>query len=188
MLAFAKNVDNLDAVLPTVLRIAHKHVSRGVTPEHYAAVGECLLFAIGDVLGAAATEPIMTAWEEAFGFLADTCIATEKDLREKLAEAAGFDGMVDMRVSSTDDGTEDDQQRMIGFVPMEYDVPPYAKGQFVAVVVDGLMTSVPLVVADGDQKEMTVNVRDNKEKATIALQGLKVGDVVKVSMPCGKSL
>lgn len=181
VLAFAKNVDNLDAILPNVHRIAHKHVSRGIESSQYEAIGDSLLFAIKEVLSDAATDAIMTAWTEAFGFLADTFISIEADLKKKLAESAGFEGMVDMRVAS-----KNDEERLIGFVPVEHGLPPYAKGQFVAVVVDELMTSVPLT--EGDPTEVTVKRRDNKEKATLALARLKEGDVIKVSMPCGKAL
>lgn len=43
-------------------------------PEHYPIVGTCLLQAIKEVLGDAATEEIMEAWRVAYGFLADIFI------------------------------------------------------------------------------------------------------------------
>nr|WP_231557374.1 globin domain-containing protein [Deinococcus sp. YIM 77859] len=44
-----------------VERIAHKHVSLEVLPEHYPIVGEHLLKAIAAVLGEAATPEILDA-------------------------------------------------------------------------------------------------------------------------------
>lgn len=134
------------------------------------------------MLGDAATEEIMAAWTEAFGVLADKFISIEADLKKKLAESAGFDGMVDMRVTSK----SDEGGHVIGLVPVEYGLPPYVKGQFVAVVVNELMTSVPLT--EGDSSEITIKLRNNEEKATVALRNLKEGDVIKVSMPCGTPL
>lgn len=49
--AAAVHIDKLEAILPTVVQIAHKHVSLGVKPEHYPVVGEYLLKAIKMVLG-----------------------------------------------------------------------------------------------------------------------------------------
>jgi len=60
--------------------MAEVHVKTGVLPEHYPMVGDALLQAIKSVLGDAATDEIMVAWEEAYGFLADVLIAREKEL------------------------------------------------------------------------------------------------------------
>jgi len=60
--------------------MATVHVKVGVLPEHYPMVGDALLQAIKTVLGDAATDEIMAAWGEAYGFLADVLIAKEKEL------------------------------------------------------------------------------------------------------------
>src|SRR3954469_803670 len=44
--AAAANIDNLGAIIPTVVQIAHKHKSLGVMKEHYPVVGYHLLGAI----------------------------------------------------------------------------------------------------------------------------------------------
>lgn len=46
VLAYATHVDNLAALGPAVERIAHKHCSLNILPEHYPMVGSCLLRAI----------------------------------------------------------------------------------------------------------------------------------------------
>ncbi|MEY2830919.1 MAG: hypothetical protein RLZZ574_177 [Cyanobacteriota bacterium] len=58
-------------------KIAHRHVQTHVLPEQYQIVGECLLQAIKDVLGDAATEEVMTAWIEAYQALAGVFINRE---------------------------------------------------------------------------------------------------------------
>ena len=49
--AYAKNIDNLDALSSAVQLISHKHFSLKIKPEHYPIVGENLLESIKDVLG-----------------------------------------------------------------------------------------------------------------------------------------
>ena len=78
----AENIENLSAIMPLVQNIGARHVACGVKPEHYPIVGSNLLAAIKEVLGDAATDDIMKAWEEAFGILADIFIAEEAKLYE----------------------------------------------------------------------------------------------------------
>ena len=62
VLAYAEHIDNLAALAGAVERIAHKHVAVQVRAEQYDVVGANLLAAISDVLGDAATPPILAAW------------------------------------------------------------------------------------------------------------------------------
>jgi nitric oxide dioxygenase len=82
IVAFAQNVDNLPALASAVERMAEKHVRSRVRTEHYPAVANALLPAIRDVLGDAATDEVLGAWGEAYGFLADVLIAREAQLYE----------------------------------------------------------------------------------------------------------
>lgn len=78
ILAFARNVDNLGALTTAVGQIADRHVATHIKPEHYPAVANALLPAIRDVLGDAASDPVLAAWGEAYWFLADVLIDAEK--------------------------------------------------------------------------------------------------------------
>ncbi|ARU18365.1 globin domain-containing protein [Croceicoccus marinus] len=80
ILAFAKNVDKLDALKPAIERIAQRHVATHVKPEHYPAVADALLPAIRDILGDAAADEVLEAWGEAYWFLADILIGREETL------------------------------------------------------------------------------------------------------------
>jgi len=80
VLAYSKNIDNLDALQASVEAIAKKHVGAKVLPEHYPLVGQLLLAAMQDVLGDALDEPTLEAWAEAYTFLADVFIGKEKEL------------------------------------------------------------------------------------------------------------
>lgn len=89
ILAYAQNIENLGALAPAVERIAHKHIGYHILPEHYPFVANALLGAIRQVLGEAATDEILTAWGEAYWFLAEILKARELVLREELHAAQG---------------------------------------------------------------------------------------------------
>jgi nitric oxide dioxygenase len=78
--AYAANIDNLEVLGGAVELIAQKHASLQIKPEHYPIVGENLLASIREVLGAAATDDIINAWAEAYGFLANILIGREREI------------------------------------------------------------------------------------------------------------
>ncbi|CAM3983520.1 NO-inducible flavohemoprotein [Mesobacillus thioparans] len=87
--AAAKYIDNLEAILPVVNQIAHKHRSLGILPEHYPIVGKHLLIAIKEVLGDAATDEIINAWADAYGVIADAFISVEAEMYDEAASQRG---------------------------------------------------------------------------------------------------
>jgi nitric oxide dioxygenase len=78
--AYASHLDDLGAMSPTLEKICQKHVSLYIQPDHYRVVGEYLLRAMGDVLGAALTKEILDAWEAAYWQLASIMIAKEHQI------------------------------------------------------------------------------------------------------------
>ena len=88
--AAATHIDNLQAIVPAVMLIAHKHRSLGILPEHYPIVGEHLLGAIKEVLGDAATPEIIDAWAQAYGVIADIFISVEEDLYKETENNGGW--------------------------------------------------------------------------------------------------
>jgi len=78
--AYAANIDNLDVLTKAIEKMASTHVSAKVKPTHYPIVGLALLTALKEVLGDAATDQVLKAWEEAYFFLADILIKKEKEL------------------------------------------------------------------------------------------------------------
>ena len=77
ILAYAQNIDKLEALTAPVMRMAARHVETGVKTEHYPLVANALLPAIRDVLGGAATDEVLGAWGEAYWALADILIGKE---------------------------------------------------------------------------------------------------------------
>lgn len=81
--AYASHIDELEKLGGVVEHIAQKHVQTKILPETYPVIGECLLAAMKDVLGDAATPEVLEAWEEAYGVLADIFIKREREIYQE---------------------------------------------------------------------------------------------------------
>lgn len=131
--AAAANIDRIECILPTVNRIAAKHRSIGVKPEHYPIVGENLLLAIKQVLGSAATDEIIAAWTETYSFLADLFIKVEKKLyAEAEHQPGGWTGYRDFVVYKK----EKESQVVTSFYLKPADGKPIASfkpGQYISL-------------------------------------------------------
>jgi nitric oxide dioxygenase len=80
IVGYAENIDKLSALEGVLDNIARHHVKTSILPEHYPWVADSLLQAIKDTLGDAATDEVMTAWGEAYWFLANVLIEREQKL------------------------------------------------------------------------------------------------------------
>lgn len=131
--AAAANIDNLEAILPNVVSIAHKHKSLNIKPEQYPIVGKHLLLAIKDVLGDAATDDIIDAWEKAYGVIADVFISIEKEMYEETKNMTG--GWVDYRnFKVTKKIVESDVITSFYLEPVDGNpFPSYKAGQYITV-------------------------------------------------------
>ena len=128
--AAAMYIDNLEAILPVVQQIAHKHRSLGIKPEHYPIVGKHLLLAIKDVLGEAATDEIIDAWADAYNVIADEFIGVEAEMYDiSINQEGGWDGfrnfIVDRKVIESDVITSfylkpEDNNGIASFIPGQY--------------------------------------------------------------------
>ena len=61
---------NIDTVLPALRALGIKHRGYGVKDEHYALVGEALLYTLGQVLGSEWTPDMKAAWTDTYTGLA----------------------------------------------------------------------------------------------------------------------
>lgn len=80
VLAAAMNINNLGAIKPAIMPVAHKHCALQVYPEHYPIVGENLLAAIQDVTGLESDDPVIQTWAKAYGEIADVFIKLEQEI------------------------------------------------------------------------------------------------------------
>jgi nitric oxide dioxygenase len=131
--AYAANIDNPQILQPVITRIVHKHVSLGIKPEQYSIVGRHLLGAIKEVLGEAATPPLLDAWAEAYGLLANALIAEEKVLYARANVSAGeLREMQVIRVSH-----ESELVKSFTMIPVDgKPLPRFQVGQYISVAVD----------------------------------------------------
>ena len=107
VLAYAAHIDRLHEIADALPRIIQKHVALGVQPAHYPIVGACLLQAIREVLGAAATDEIIDAWAQAYQALADLLIAAEEEVyAQNAARDGGWRSERAFRVARREDESE----------------------------------------------------------------------------------
>ncbi|MED1470930.1 NO-inducible flavohemoprotein [Bacillus salipaludis] len=195
--AAAMYIDNLEAILPVVQQIAHKHRSLGIKPEHYPIVGKHLLLAIKDVLGDAVTDEIIDAWAKAYGIIADAFISVEAEMYDDAAnQKGGWDGfrhfIVDRKVEESDVITSfylvpEDQKEIAHFIP----------GQYISIKLEiegEKFTHIrQYSLSDAPGKEY-YRISVKREAGTANPDGrvsnylhdeVKEGDVLKVSAPAG---
>jgi len=131
--AYAANIDNLAALGGAVELIAQKHASLTIKPEHYPIVGENLLAAIREVLGAGATDEVINAWGEAYGFLAEIMIGRERQIYQQNArKPGGWEGFKTFRVLRK----ERESSNITSFYLVSADgtpPPSFQPGQYITV-------------------------------------------------------
>lgn len=195
--AAAVHIDNLEAILPSVVQIAHKHVSLGIVPEQYPIVGEFLLKAIKTVLGDAATPEIINAWAEAYGVIADVFISVEKGMYDQAeAQEGGWKLFKDFTI--VDKVKESDLITSFYLKPADgATVPSYKPGQYISVRVkipgeEYMMIRQYSLSKAGDSESFRISVKreddqDPNGKVSLYLHNqLEVGGTVEVTAPAGE--
>src|SRR5512134_1961988 len=131
--AYAANIDNLEVLGGAVELIAQKHASLRILPEHYPIVGENLLASIREVLGAGASDEVIAAWTEAYGFLAEILIGREGQIYHMHGKVQnGWVGFKPFRVVRT----EPESEIIASFYLQPADgaaVPMFNPGQYITV-------------------------------------------------------
>ncbi|TWT06833.1 NO-inducible flavohemoprotein [Planococcus sp. CPCC 101016] len=194
--AAAVHIDDLGEILPAVVQIAHKHVSLGVLPEHYPIVGEYLLKAMKEVLGDAATDEIIEAWDEAYGVIADAFIGVEKNMYKKQTKQENGwnffkDFIVARKVKESEVITSFYLKPKDGF-----NVPPYTPGQYISVRLsmpgeDFLVIRQYSLSQAPKPDEFRISVKrenDNDPNGVVSNylhSSINEGDRIEVSAPAG---
>ncbi len=133
IVAYAKNIENVEVLLPVVQRIAHKHASLGIQAEHYPIVGENLLLAIQKVLNIPADHPAIVAWGEAYGILANVFIDTEAAIyQENKDQDNGWAGYQDFKIDNIVEETPEVKSFYFKKTS-DQQVPSYKGGQYLGV-------------------------------------------------------
>ncbi|GAA5204667.1 globin domain-containing protein [Microbacterium jejuense] len=133
--AFAVQLIDPDApdFTPVMRRIAHKHVSLGITARQYTIVGHHLLDAVGTVLGDAVTPEVRAAWDEVYWLFGCSLIAEEA----KLYALGGTDPENPWRQYRVVERHEESGDAFsLVLAPVAGEVPAHRTGQYVAIAVD----------------------------------------------------
>ena len=194
--AAAANIDNLEAIIPAVVQIAHKHKSLGITKDQYPIVGYHLLGAIKEVLGDAATPEIIAAWGEAYEVIANVFIGIENEMYDKAGQADGgwrtfkdfiiADKVVESEVITSFYLKPADGKRL----------PSYKPGQYISVKVKipgevyTLVRQYSLSQAEnGEVYRISVKREEdfipNGKVSCYLHNELGVGDKIEISVPAG---
>lgn len=194
--AAAANIDNLEAVLPAVVQVAHKHKSLNITADQYPIVGYHLLGAIKEVLGDAATPEIIGAWGEAYEVIAGVFIGIENKMYAEAEQMeGGWKTFKDFVIA--DKVVESDVITSFYLKPVDgKELPSYKPGQYITlrVTIPGeeyiLNRQYSLSQAPtGECYRISVKREDeitpNGKMSVNLHREMNVGDTVEVSVPAG---
>jgi nitric oxide dioxygenase len=197
--AYAANIDNLEVLGGAVELIAQKHASLMIKSEHYPIVGANLLASIREVLGEGATDDVVNAWAEAYGFLADILIGREAQIYKEQAQAShGWQGFSNFRVIRKE--KESDIITSFYLVPANGSaLPLYKPGQYITVRVPtpcGHTTMRNYSLSDKPgQDYFRISVKRETGPKADTPQGyvshvlhdqIDVNAVIEVGPPCGE--
>lgn len=75
MLSYIINkLDRLEDIVDEIVKLSRRHMHYGVKEEHYSAVGEALLWTLGQGLGEKWSEELSEAWSICYGILSSAMI------------------------------------------------------------------------------------------------------------------
>jgi nitric oxide dioxygenase len=194
--AFATYLVDKPDQLPDHLlsRVAHKHVSLGLSPDQYQIVHDHLFWAIVDVLGDAVTPEVAAAWDEVYWLMGNMLINKERGLYGAVhlsPETIWRTWRVAQRIQETAD--------VVTFVVErtdERDVKPSLPGQYVTIKMpmkDGVHQPRQYSLTradDGQHRHFSVKrvhglATPDGEMSNLLHQDVNVGDEVVLSAPFG---
>lgn len=191
VLAYARNIDRLEALGPMVATIINKHVSLQIQPEHYPLVGASLLGAIREVLGAdVATDAVIEAWAAAYGQLADILSGAERTIYDaQRSSAGGWNGPRRFRVEHKQ--AESAEITSFVFAPVDgQPVMPFMPGQYIGLLltVDGVETRRQYslsATSNGRTYRISVKLEPGGKVSNFLHDRMHEGDTLDLFPPAG---
>lgn len=191
VVAYALNRQDPVALERLMTPIVNKHVAINLQPDQYAIVAECLMAAIGEVLGDAVTPEIADAWSGLYWEFADRLMAAEENTYQQLENVpGGWRGERDFTL--VDRVTESDEIVSFYFKPVDgKPIRTFQPGQYlgVALEIDGEQTlrQYSLTSQPGDDFYRVSVKREGQGRASRHLHDqVKVGDHVRLLAPVGE--
>lgn len=190
VIAYASNIDRLEVLGDAVSLIAQKHCSLDIRPEQYPIVGECLMAAIGEVLGDAVTPEVADAWGAAYQQLADILINAEAEIYQaNAARPGGWEGEREFRVA--DKVVESEEITSFHLLPVSGEQQiDFLPGQYIALVlnIDGQVMRRNYSLSDAPGRaglRISVKREAGGEVSNYLHDRVQVGEVLNVTAPCG---
>ncbi|KAI1505975.1 globin-like protein [Biscogniauxia marginata] len=131
ILAFASNIVNISDLSPKLERVAQKHASLNIQPDHYEIVGRYLMRAFAAVLGPAMTPEVGTAWTKAYWQMAKMLTGREAQIYR---DFAGWTGWRTFVISAKKAETVEGDIVSFCLKPVDgKSLPPFMPGQYVTL-------------------------------------------------------
>lgn len=188
--AYAIHIETPEALISAVEKIAQKHVSLNIKPEHYPIVGENLLAAIDELLEP--DQEVLDAWGKAYGVHADIFINREAEIYHKNADkTGGWDGLREFCVINKQQ--QSDVITSFEFAPVDgKSVANYRPGQYITIYINDnslanqeirqySLTTAP----NGRSYRIAVKREDDGVVSNYIHKQLNEGDIVQLAPPCG---
>ncbi|WP_261816123.1 NO-inducible flavohemoprotein [Vibrio gallicus] len=187
---YAANIENIEALLPVVEKIAQKHTSFMITAEQYQIVGGHLLATIDELLSPG--QDVLDAWGEAYGLLADIFIQREEQIYQSIeSDTGGWRGLREFKVVEKQQQSSlitsfvfkpCDNKPVVGFNPGQYLGIYFDNGEFdYQEIRQYSLSSKP----ETDSYRISVKREGEGLVSNHLHNSVKVGDIVKLAPPAG---
>ncbi|GAB2800862.1 NO-inducible flavohemoprotein [Halomonas shantousis] len=191
VVSYALNRHDPQAMEALTAPIINKHVAINLQPDQYPIVGECLMEAIGRVLGDAVTPEVADAWGGLYWEFADRLINAEESSYQRLEkEPGGWRGERDFKL--VDRVQESSEIVSFYFKPSDgQPISSFRPGQYIGIVldIDGQRTlrQYSLTSKPGEDHYRISVKREAEGAASRFLHDrVQVGDHVKLLPPVGE--
>lgn len=188
--AYAANIENLPAILPAVEKIAQKHASLNILPEHYPIVGENLLATIDEMFNPG--QEVLDAWGAAYQVLANVFINREEQIYEQKEQTSGgWRGLRTFKVKQKI--KQSDVITSFELMPEDgLEVEPYQAGQYLSIYIrdkrlDNQEIRQYSLTQSPNNKTYRIAVKreDKGILSNFLHDNVKEGDILQVAAPGG---
>ena len=189
--AYASHIDNIEALESAIERITHKHNSIGIDADHYPIVGKHLLEAVQEVLNLPSNHEAITAWAEAYNFLASAFIATEQSLDKQNIESLNWSGFQTFKITKSHKETPEVMSFWLEPENKEITID-YQAGQYVSVRIPSVdngydqIRQYSISNYDNEKKDIRISVKtESHGRVSPFIHMLETGKAIEVSPPQG---
>lgn len=194
---YATHIEQISQLVPMVTRIAHKHASLGIRPDHYPIVGKHLLAAIQETFELEDQHEILNAWAEAYGVLASIMIQTEEDIYCKNEKKhGGWRGFRNFVIH--DIVRESDDIKSFYLKPEDNQaIADFSAGQYIGVKLIGQTDEYDEIrqyslshAPSSEYYRITVKAENSHDgfvgKVSNKLHSCHIGDILPIQAPTGE--